>query len=193
MRNNEYPYVLPLIYIQDDFYAAPVDFFITHSLVLFLFFLYCSVSQSTDSKSASKSASSIKKQDRRLESKLIRKDSNDLRGKDPAGEPIPVNTDIPSGEFPMRSPVKAVVVGNAPAIPSPKRIRGRHCHCGMIREDRINTETNWSTEITARIFAGGTLFEMDAMTILPIMIMIQVTDTITVARLVDIKPVLLNK
>ena len=31
---------------------------------------------------------------------------------------------------------------------------------------------------------------MDAMTILPIMIMIQVTDTITVARLVDIKPVL---
>ena len=41
----------------------------------------------------------------------------------PPREPIPVNTDIPSGEFPMRSPVKAVVVGNAPAIPSPKRIR----------------------------------------------------------------------
>ena len=37
---------------------------------------------------------------------------------------------------------------------------------------------------------GGTLFEMDAMTILPIMIMIQVTDTITVARLADINPVL---
>ncbi len=62
----------------------PVDFFITHSLVLFLFFLYCSVSQSTDSKECQQKCIQHQKQDRRLESKLIRKDSNDLRGKDPA-------------------------------------------------------------------------------------------------------------
>ena len=90
----------------------------------------------------------------------------------------------------MRSPVNAVVVGKAPAIPRPKRTRAATAIAVLFARTRINTDTNCSVEIAARIFAGGTLFETFAMTILPIMIMIQVTDTITVARLADIKPVL---
>ena len=60
----------------------------------------------------------------------------------------------------------------------------------MIREDKDQYRDKLECGDHCQNLAGGTLFEMDAMTILPIMIMIQVTDTITVARLVDIKPVL---
>ena len=141
-------------------------------------------------KSASKSASSTKNRIAARNPSLSARTPMTCGVRIPPREPIPVNTDIPSGEFPMRSPVNAVVVGKAPAIPRPRRTRAATAITVLFAKTRINTDTNCSVEITARIFAGGTLFETFAMTILPIMIMIQVTDTITVARLADIKPVL---